>query len=307
MFDIVGIGISVFDKVLTVADYPREDTKVYSSMSDFQCGGPAATGVVAASILGSKTAFLGVFTDDEHSLAMLDDFERYNVDTSNIVIKKGYTSTSAVVINSSSSGTRTIIVEKGTVPPAQAEDIPNNLIKGARILYLDGNQLDAAEYACRIAKNNGVKVLLDAGNPYPGIEKILQHTDILIASEEFTRRFRGDNDFKKCSMSIISEFSPEVFIVTCGDKGGYCFDGNKLVRYQSFTPPGKIINTNGAGDVFHGAFAHFYVKGLPLLQCINYASAAAAIKCTRKKVRAGVPEKKEILDFTKSYNKYGEK
>ena len=300
MFDIVGIGISVFDKVLAVEKYPQEDTKVYSTASDFQCGGPASTGIVAAAVLGSKTAFLGVFTDDEYARIMLDDFTKYNVDTSNIVIKKGYTSTSAVVINSKESGTRTIIVEKGTLPPAQTKDIPVYLIRKAKMLYLDGNQIEAAEYACKIAKASNVKILLDAGNPYPGIEKILKYTDIIIASEEFTKRLQGDKDFLKGSMSIINTYSPEVFIVTRGDKGGYYFDGDKLIKYQSFSPPGNIVNTNGAGDVFHGSFAHFYTKGLSLKECIKYASASAAIKCTKEKVRTGIPNKNEILEFIKT-------
>ena len=303
MYDIVGLGISVFDRVLAVGEYPKEDIKIYSEKSDFQCGGPAATGIVAASVLGSKTAFLGVFADDEYARIMLEDFKKYDVDTSNIVIKKGYTSTSAVVINSAATKTRTIIVQKGSIPSPDIEDIPENLISHAKMLYLDGNHIEAAEYACQIAKANNVKILLDAGNPYPGIENILEYIDIIIASEDFIRRMNIDKDIEKSSFEAIGKYSPEIFVVTQGDKGGFYLDGNRFKKYQSFTPPGKIVNTNGAGDIFHGTFAHFYLNGLLLERCIRYASAAAAIKCTKDKVREGIPNEVEIHDFINSYEK----
>ena len=128
----------------------------------YQCGGPAATGVATASKMGASTAFLGSFTDDDYAEAMIADFKKYNVDTSCIARKKGYSSGSAVIINSADTASRTIVWTKGNVPETAPDDIDTEAIKKAKMLYLDGNHINASLYACKIAKENGVKVFVDA-------------------------------------------------------------------------------------------------------------------------------------------------
>ena len=137
--DIVGIGASLYDLVLDASEYPREDTKLRVDAQSFHCGGPAATGIVAASRLGASTAFLGVFSDDTYSKAMLDDFARYRVDTSRSPIKPGLTGGSAIVINSRKTSSRTILWTRGTVPSLSPEEVPVGCIAESRMLYLDGN------------------------------------------------------------------------------------------------------------------------------------------------------------------------
>ena len=300
-FDIVSIGASLYDIVLDAPEYPKEDTKLKIDRQSFHCGGPAATGTVAAARLGASASFLGSFSDDSYSIAMLEDFARYGVDTSHIVRQPGLVAGSAIVINSSKTSSRTILWTKGTLPSLAADEVPEALIAGAKILYLDGNHIEAAARACEIAGKSGVKVLLDAGSPYPGIEKIVAATNILIASEEFAIRFGGAADPETAAARIAGKYKPEILIVTQGEKGGfYMTSGKAIERYPCFAAPGLIVSTNGAGDVFHGAFAARLLQGKSLRECVLFASATSAIKCARQGGREGIPDRNEVEKFLDS-------
>ena len=298
--DIVGIGASLYDIVLDAPEYPKEDTKLKIDAQAFHCGGPAATGIVAAARLGASCAFVGVFSDDAYSKAMLDDFGRYGVATDDVVTKAGLVAGSAIVINSKKTTSRTILWTKGSVPSPTAEEVPERLVAAAKMLYLDGNHIAAASRACEIAHASGAKVLLDAGSPYPGIEKVIAHTDILIASEEFAMKFGGGADPESSALRIAESYHPEILIVTQGEKGGFYLSGGSVERYPCFLAPRPIVSTNGAGDVFHGAFAARYLLGADLREAILFASAASAIKCSRPGGRAGIPSREEVEEFLRN-------
>lgn len=295
--DIVAIGASLYDIVLDAPEYPREDTKLRFDGQSFHCGGPAATGLVAAAKMGARTAFLGAFSDDAYSAAMIEDFERYGVDISRLVMKPGLVAGSAIVVNSRKTASRTILWTRGTVPPLAPEEVPEDLVAGSRMLYLDGNHIDAAERAAAIAHEAGAKVLLDAGAPYPGIERVLALTDILIASEDFVLKLTGLEDARAAALRMLEIYRPEVFVVTQGEKGGFSVEGGEARRYPCFAPPGPVVSTNAAGDVFHGAFASRYLLGMPLAACLRFASASSAIKVARPGGRLGIPCAAEVEEY----------
>ena len=302
MFDIVGIGASLYDMTLTISRFPKEDTKMEVLKTGHQCGGPAATGVATASKLGASAAFLGLFTDDDYAKAMIADFRKYNVDTSGIAILEGYVSGTAVVINTEDSSSRTILWTKGTLPSPTSKEIPEETIKQAKILYLDGNHHDAALYACKIAKSNNVKILIDAGAMYQGVKDLLEYADIIIASEEFAVALSGSDSVEESMLYLKKEYNPEILVVTRGELGGCYLDGEKTENYPCYPPPGKVVNTNGAGDVFHGAFAYAYLNGCSLKKSIHFASAASSIKCTKQAVREGVPSAEEIIRYLEEHD-----
>jgi sugar/nucleoside kinase (ribokinase family) len=296
-FDVVGIGASLYDCFIGVSEYPREDTKLRMDSQAFFCGGPAATGIVTSARMGASAAYLGSFSDDSNSKAMLADFAARGVDCSCSVIRPGFTAGSALVINSRKTSSRTIIWTRGDLPPPDPAELPEDIIAGARLLYLDGNHIEAAVRACQIAKAQGVKVFLDAGSPYPGIERILEHSDILIASESFAIEFEAGKDPEAGARSIARRFGPEILVVTQGDRGGFYLEAGILKRYPCFTPPGSLTGTNGAGDVFHGAFAYLHLQGKSLSDCLRFASASSAIKCARQEGRDGIPTRGEVEAF----------
>ena len=132
-------------------------------------------------------------------------------------------------------------------------------IKNAEILMVDGNEMEAAVEGAKIANESGTKVLYDAGGLYEGVEKLLPHADILIPSEEFSLGHTGAATAEDAAKILFDKYSPEVVVITQGKKGGIMYDGNEIKAYPA--TPAEVIDSNGAGDVFHGAFACAVTQG----------------------------------------------
>lgn len=297
MSKIVGIGANVFDTLYNIPTYPTEDTKTRATASKTAGGGPVATGLVAAQKLGEETAYIGVLSDDNGGKFLKEDFEKYGVNTNLIEIKSGYRSFASVLWLCADTTTRTCVFDKGDLPPLTLNEAQKQAVKDAEILMVDGNEMDAAVEAAKIAKENGVKVLYDCGGLYDGVEKLLALTDIMIPSEEFSLGHTGCKTAEEAAKKLYETYKPEIIVITQGKNGGILYDGKNIVKYPIY--PAKVVDSNGSGDVFHGAFAAAVVKGYDYLKCCHFSSAVSAIKCMGVGARESVPD----FETTKKYLK----
>lgn len=297
MAKIVGIGANVFDTLYNIPTYPTEDTKMRATASKTAGGGPVATGLVAANKLGEDTAYIGVLSDDNGGKFLKEDFIKYGVNTDYIEVKSGYRSFASVLWLCADTATRTCVFDKGDLPPLVLNDDQKQAIKDSQILMVDGNELDAAVEAAKIARENGVKVLYDCGGLYDGVEKLLALTDIMIPSEEFSLGHTGCKTAEDAAKKLYETYNPEVIVITQGKKGGLLYDGSAIINYPIY--PAKVVDSNGSGDVFHGAFAAAVVKGYNYLKCCHFSSAVSAIKCMGVGARESVPD----FETTKNYLK----
>lgn len=294
---IVGIGADVYDTLYSIPTYPAEDTKMRAASSKSAGGGPVATGLVAASKLGESAAYIGVLSDDTGGVFLKADFEKYGVDTDLIDIKSGYRSFSSVLWLCADSATRTCVFDKGDLPPLELNKKTTAAIKEAEILMVDGNEMSAALEAAKIARAAGTKVLYDCGGLYDGVKKLLELTDIMIPSEEFALGITGCNTAQAAAEKLYKTYKPEVVVITRGKRGGLLYRGGKNVYYPAY--PAKVVDSNGSGDVFHGAFAAGVVKGYDYEKCCHFASAVSAIKCTGIGARESVPDFETAKKFLK--------
>lgn len=288
MSKIVGIGACVMDTLVSVPYYPNEDTKLRAESSKPAGGGPVATGIVAAAKLGCETEYIGVLSDDAGGRFLKDDFKKYGVGTDNITVKSGYRSFTSVIWLSAETSSRTCVFDKGNLPPLELTEKQIQAVKNAELLMVDGNELEAAINAAKIAHENGVKVLYDAGGLYDGVERLLTLTDIMIPSEEFAIGHTGASSAEEAAKKLYEMYNPQIVVVTQGKKGGLLYQGNDIVSYPIY--PAKVVDSNGAGDVFHGAFAAAVVKGFDYEKCCHFSSAVSAIKCTGVGARESVPD-----------------
>lgn len=297
MAKIVGIGANVFDTLYNIPTYPTEDTKMRATASKTAGGGPVATGLVAAQKLGEDTAYIGVLSDDNGGKFLKEDFEKYGVNTDFIEIKSGYRSFASVLWLCADSTSRTCVFDKGDLPPLVLNDAQKQAVKDAEILMVDGNEMDAAVEAAKIARENGTKVLYDCGGLYDGVEKLLALTDIMIPSEEFSLGHTGCATAEEAAKKLYETYNPEVVVITQGKKGGLLYNGNDIINYPIY--PAKVVDSNGSGDVFHGAFAAAVAKGYDYLKCCHFSSAVSGIKCMGVGARESVPD----FETTKNYLK----
>jgi len=238
-----------------------------------------------------------VLSDDNGGVFLKNDFLKYGVDTNNINIMAGYRSFTSVLWLSADTTSRTCVFDRGTLPKLVLDDAKKQMIKDAEILMVDGNELEAAIEGAKVAKLNNTKVLYDCGGLYDGVEKLLELTDIMIPSEEFALKYTDSNNVKDAAKKLYDLYSPEVVVITQGKKGGIMFDGNKVIEYPIY--PARVVDSNGSGDVFHGAFAAGVVKGFDYLKCCHFSSAVSGLKCTGIGARESVPS----FEVTKIYLK----
>ena len=285
------------DTLVTVPNFPKEDTKMRAISSKPSGGGPTATGLVAAQKLGEQTAYIGVLSDDNGGVFLQKDFEKYGVNTKCVNVISGYRSFTSMIWLAKDTATRTCVFDKGDLPPLQLSDMQKQAIMDSQILMIDGNEMDAAEEGSKVARENNTKVLYDCGGLYEGVERLLKLTDVMIPSEEFSLGHTGCDNVEDAAIRLYELYHPEVVVITCGKEGGIIYDGNECVKYPAFLV--DAVDTNGSGDVFHGAFAAAMIKGYSYMDCCLFASATSAIKCTGVGARESVPDEKTVLAFLK--------
>ena len=297
---IVGIGANVFDTLYSLESYPKEDTKTRATSCKVAGGGPVATGLVAAAKLGESAAYLGVLSDDSAGIYLKRDFEKYGVDTSLTDVKSGYRSFASVLWLCADTASRTCVFDRGNLPSLTLNEAQKEAIRKADLLMVDGNEIDAAIEAASIARQNGTLVLYDCGGLYPNVDKLLALTDIMIPSEEFALGHTGCTTTKDAAKKLFETYSPEVVVITQGKRGGLLFDGKEFIEYPIY--PAEVKDSNGSGDVFHGAFAAGLIKGFSFEKCCHFASAVSALKCTGVGARESVPSYETVKEFMKENN-----
>ena len=297
MSRIVGIGACVMDTLVTLPHYPTEDTKLRAESSKPAGGGPVATGLVAAAKLGESAGFVGVLSDDAGGRFLQQDFAKYGVDTAAVDVLSGYRSFTSVIWLSRETTTRTCVFDKGDLPALTLSEKQEKAILSAELLMVDGNELAAAEKAAKLAQANGVKVLYDAGGLYDGVERLLPHVDYLIPSREFALGHTGCSTVEDAAKKLFDTYHPQVVVITCGKDGGYYYDGKEAKTYPIY--PAAVVDSNGAGDVFHGAFAAAVVKGFDPEKCCHFSSAVSGLKCTGVGARESVPSFETVKNYLK--------
>jgi len=300
MIELVGIGACVLDKLIVVDHYPAEDVKQEALSSDTAGGGPTATAIVAAAKLGAKAAFVGVLSKDDTGEALLKDFSTYGVDNSYITLAEGRGFASWILLNQAT-GSRTCVYDRGDLPDLKLDKRQKEVIRNAKLLEIDGNNLPAALEACDLIHERGGEVLYDADGRYPGVEALLPKTDYLIPSEEFARFITGEDDLLKAAHILFERYSPKAVVITAGKEGGVYLTAEEEGRYPCFKVETK--DTNGAGDVFHGAFSAAILREMTVREACVYSSATSAIKCTGIGARRSAPGHEEVMEFLKEQQK----
>lgn len=296
--EITGIGANVFDTLVKLPAFPVEDTKSYVETVVASGGGPTGTGLVAASKLGAACAIIAVLSSDSGGRFLKEDYQKYGVSTSLVEVCDGESFSATVLLNGAT-GSRTCLLNRGTLPKLTLTNAQIDEITASKVFMVDGNEMEAAIQAARLARLADTKVLYDAGGLYPNVERLLPFVNILIPSAEYALGLTKKATLEEAARDLFARFHPEIVVITNGSQGGILFDGSELRAYPAF--PVQVADSNGAGDVFHGAFAFAVTKGWDYFKCCVFSSAVSALKCTKVGARRGVPTFEETIQFLKAH------
>lgn len=296
MTDVVGLGCACLDFIAVVPYIPELDDEVRMLESIQQGGGEVATALVALSRLGASTTYLGRVGDDAPGHMIKRELEGYGVGTQYLSMEPGCESLVSMVLVDKESGKRTILAGNSTVSEFLPSDIPEGLIESARFLHLDGTSRASALAAAQRARRAGVTTVLDADVLVcdPEIEELIAVTDILIASLGFSTAFAGTEDPSK-AIAFMHAIGPDVVAITMGERGSLCHADGRAFHTPAFSVP--VVDTTGAGDVFHGAFIFGLLRGWTTEMTVEFSSAVAAMKCAHLGGRRGIPTFEEAEAF----------
>ncbi|MBN1504058.1 MAG: sugar kinase, partial [Candidatus Eisenbacteria bacterium] len=188
---------------------------------------------------------------------------------------------------------------RGTVTKLRRGEADLSVLDGCRCLVLDDLETEAGIEAASRARSLGVPVVLDAGSLREGMEELVPMCDYVVASSQFGREYAGSDD-PLSAARLIHERTGRVSVVTAGERGSFCAGPRGNFSRDGFRV--RTVDTTGAGDVFHGAFAVGILKGWDLPMVLEFSNAVAAMKCTRLGGRPGIPTLDEALEFLRLHS-----
>ncbi len=286
--DVLCVGHASFDLTFVVDRHPGADEKTTASAFAACGGGPAATAAVAAARFGCRAAFAGYLGNDDYGRRHFQELDEAGVDTRWVAWGKAPTPVSASFVKPD--GRRALVNYRVATPPMSADAVDAFDCRPGAVLF-DGLQPALCTAMVGMFRARGVYTLLDAGSLHPGTEALADRVDYLVASEKFARQYTGKRDPKR-ALTRLADVAP-VAVVTLGDRGLVWKSGDQAGALQAFAV--KAVDTNGAGDVFHGVLAACIARGKEWEWSLRCASAAAALSTTGLGARATIPSRKDVL------------
>lgn len=291
--DVLCVGHASYDLVFSVPRHPLPDEKIFADALLACGGGPAANAAVIVARLGFSSAFAGYLGNDLYGDSHALEFAQEGVDTRWLVRGASPTPLSAVLVKPD--GARSLVNYKGETRPLPKDAIDFSAIKPKVILF-DGHEPQLSMSLAIRARAEGIPTVLDAGSLHDGTKALMDKVDYLVASEKFAGQWSGTED-AQAALAGLSERTPAV-VITLGERGLVwskdCENG-ALPAY-----PITAVDTTGAGDAMHGAFAAGLSAGMAWDELLRYASAAGAWCCGRAGARPGLATYEELHGFLRA-------
>jgi sulfofructose kinase len=314
-FDCIGFGMNTVDYLSILNPYPNLDEKVKVIQSSMQGGGPVPTAMVTLAKLGAKVAYIGKIGDDPEGKFVKAELEKEGVNTDYLIIDKESKTAKASIWVDKKTGKRTVALDKTRLNHIKISELKFLNSISTRFLHIDAREREVSIFLAKWAKKLGAKVSLDVGSLRSGVESAFPFVDHLIVSKRFACGItRLSDPFSACKelMKIrrIQGKGFETVVVTIGEDGCICGSPRGFSTSgkedKIFHSPGfsvKVVDTTGAGDVFHGAFIYGLLKKWDLKRTAQFANACASMKCRKLGGRAGIPNLAGITAFIKNFKR----
>jgi len=297
-FDCVGLGVNAIDYLCLLDHYPGLDDKVDAVSSSVQGGGPVPTAMATLAKLGAKSCYAGKVGKDAEGEFVKAQLEKEGVATRLMVADKRTKTSRAFVWVDKRSGKRTVVLDRDRNNRMDKKDMAFIDSTFTKFVHLDAREPEINILVARWAKKLGAEVCLDVGSLREGVDRVLPHADHLIVSQRFACGFTGKLDPAAACRELMQRRFKTV-VVTVGEEGCLCGRGGRLFHSPGFRV--KVVDTTGAGDVFHGAFIYGLLQKWSLKRIAEFANACAALKCRKLGGRAGIPTLTEVRDFMQEF------
>ncbi len=290
MASVFCIGVAAQDFIYFVDEMPRTAEKYRAR--DFMTvgGGCAATAAVAVARLGGDVRLAARLGDDLLADLIVSELEGYGVDCVYMRRIAGKRSPlSSIFIDQA--GERLIMGFRNKTMPAGDDKLPDPLPLDVDVVLADTRWIRGGVDLMRRAEAAGKPRVLDGEPPFDGCQKLIALSTHIIFSARGLQELCGVEDIAE-GMKRVGAMTDAWLAVTDGAKGVYYLDDAQVIHVA--VPQVEVVDTLGAGDTWHGAFALALAEGRPEIEAIVFANVAASLKCTRRGGRAGVPDRAAV-------------
>jgi sulfofructose kinase len=298
--DIVGVGLNATDTLIPLANFPALGSKVEYQTATVAPGGQVATTVVACQHWGMRTRYVGKLGNDDAARLHREAFAREGVEAQLITVDGGASPQSLILVDGA--GERTVLCRRDERLVLQPNDLRQEWVVNARALHVDGHDTAAAILAAQWARAAGIPVIADLDELYPGVEELLENIDYLIVSRDFPHKLTGEVDLEKALHRMQRRYRSALTAATLGPDGVLAWDGKQFHHTPAYCVP--VVDTTGAGDIFHAGFIYGLLQGWSLERQLDFACAAAALNCMASGARGGIQSVEEIENLMAAGSRY---
>ncbi len=265
------IGMVTIDLIYLVEQMPNHNQKIAAVTSTIAAGGPATNAAVAFSHLGNAATLLGAVGAHPINHLILADLQQYGVTIADLTPSRTDSPPVSSIIVTQSTGDRAVVAMNAIKSPIEASSSVS--LDSVDIVLIDGHQIEASVAIAQRAKQQRIPVVIDGGSWKPGFDQVLPWVDYAVCSANF---YPPDCRTSEQVLSYLAKGGISQIAITHGE--GTIEVLSEGVRSSIAVPKVEVVDTLGAGDIFHGAFCHFILQS-DFFIALTEAAKTAAYSC----------------------------
>jgi len=273
------IGMATVDYLYVLDDHPQADSVSRALAYQTAVGGAAGRGAIAAKRLGGATKLLAACGTGVHAQVLMSQLDAEGVDCTWVAYEQP--SQHSAVIVAREDATRAIVWLPQPMADARMVGRLPHFLEGVDVALLDATDEVLATAALGECAKRGITTVIDTGSGRPWTRSLLGRVDHVIAPETYVLTETG-HSAERAAVELWGESCRSVFAVTQGPRGGVFTTGKgpeRLRRWEAAPVAG--VDSCGAGDTFHGAYAWAVANGLSPAECFATAAWSAGLKVSR--------------------------
>lgn len=296
---VASIGNITFDILAYTDTFPKEDTRnqINSVISGF--GGPAANASYVMAQNGIGVDFYGIIGNDIYGKMIYGENTPINLNLSTILVKEDFKTPLSYILIAKDTNTRTINTCRDEKEKQCEQEISFKDYK-YDVIYTDGKYPNKFKELASI-NPNAIKII-DAGRCTKEIIELCKEMDYVICSEDFAKGVikalnYNENLTDQEMFKVVNEYYKSAnVIITLGPKGSiYEFNG-EIKIIAPIVKNCDVVETNAAGDIYHGAFTTALIYGMNYEEAITFANITSSISVTRYGGKLSCPTYDEVME-----------
>ncbi len=285
LVDFTGIGENATDIVLRLAQFPERDGKTNAVSREIRLGGQVATAVVAIAKWGLRARYVGAVGSDRHAELHRAELRRFGVE-SHLARAAGAESRLSYILVEESTGSRTVVCRRDSHVQIEKSYLQKAWFQRTRLLHVDGEYPGASRLAAGWAREAGVPVMCDLDVFREDLRLLLGQVDFPVLSSGILEALAGSNNPLAALPRICAKYGSMLVCTTLGERGALAWDGQRFWYAPTFRV--NVVDTTGAGDLFHAGFAYGLLQGWDTQRTLQFGCAAAGLNCTAHGARGGI-------------------